>query len=98
MPEYHCSQTFDQRIGQQCEIRQESQAGNLTNMHFTAHSMFRGWLYTQTLGLGYAARMAWNVFRPGSTLPGIRSLSEVESHSHLHLLRESEELTEDGYC
>jgi uncharacterized protein YbcC (UPF0753/DUF2309 family) len=41
--------------------------------------------------------MAWNVFRPGSTLPGIRSLSEVESHSHLHLLRESEELTEDGY-
>jgi uncharacterized protein len=75
----------------------KSKPGNLANMHFTAHSMFRGWLYTQTLGLSYAARMAWNVFRPGSKLPGIRTLSEVESHSHLHLLRESDEPTEDGY-
>ncbi|MGZ5009164.1 MAG: YbcC family protein [Methylobacter sp.] len=75
----------------------KSNAGNLVNMHFTAHSMFRGWLYTQTLGLSYAARMAWNVFRPGSKLPGIRTLSEVDSHSHLHLLRESDEPTEDGY-
>lgn len=71
--------------------------GNLTNMHFTAHSMFRSWLYTQTLGLGYAVRMAWNVFRPGSKLPEVRTLSEVDSHSHLHLLRESDEPTEDGY-
>jgi len=75
----------------------KAKAGNLTNMHFTAHTLWRGWLYTQTLGLGYAARMAWNVFRPGSKLPGIRTLSEVESHSQLHLLRESEEPTEDGY-
>jgi uncharacterized protein YbcC (UPF0753/DUF2309 family) len=67
-------------------------------MHFGAHSMFRGWLYTQTLGLGYAARMAWNVFRPTSQLPGIKALSEVEAaHTHLHLLRESEEPTEDGH-
>lgn len=75
----------------------KSKSGNLTHMHFTAHSMFRGWLYTQTLGLGYAVRMAWNVFRPGSKLPEIRTLSEVESHSQLHLLRESDEPTEDGY-
>jgi hypothetical protein len=75
----------------------KAKSANLANMHFTEHTMWRGWLYTQTLGLGYAARMAWNVFRPGSTLPGIRSLSEVESHSQLHLLRESEEPTEDGY-
>jgi uncharacterized protein YbcC (UPF0753/DUF2309 family) len=79
------------------ESDNKSKTGNLTNMHFTAHSMFRGWLYTQTLGLGYAVRMAWNVFRPGSKLPEIRSLSEVESHSQLHLLRESDEPTEDGY-
>lgn len=77
----------------------EKKAGNgeLTNMHFTAHSMFRGWLYTQTLGIGYAVRMAWNVFRPGSKLPNIRILSEVKSHTQLHLLRESDELTEDGH-
>jgi len=70
---------------------------NLTNMHFTAHSMFRGWFYTQTLGIGYAAKMAWDVFRPGSKLPNIRALSEIESHSQLHLLRESDELTPDGH-
>ena len=69
----------------------------LTHIHFTAHSMFRGWLYTQTVGVGYAVRMAWDVFRPGSKLPNIRALSEVDSHSQLHLLRESEEPTEDGY-
>jgi uncharacterized protein len=67
-------------------------------MHFTAHSIFRGWLYTQTLGLGYAFRMAWNVFRPTSNIPGISTLSEVsEAHTRLHLLRESEEPTEDGH-
>ncbi|WP_333876554.1 YbcC family protein [Methylobacter sp.] len=75
----------------------KAKSGNRAHMHFTAHSMFRGWLYTQTLGIGYAVRMAWNVFRPGSKLPNIRTLSEVESHTHLHLLRESEEPTEDGY-
>ena len=83
--------------GSNAKPDKKAKTGNLTNMHFTAHTMWRGWLYTQTLGLGYAARMAWNVFRPGSKLPGIRTLSEVETHSQLHLLRESEEPTEDGY-
>ena len=71
--------------------------GKLADMHFTSHSMLRGWLYTQTVGVGYAVRMAWDVFRPGSKLPNIRALSEVDSHSQLHLLRESEVPTEDGY-
>ncbi len=73
--------------GSKPKTNNKAKTANLTDMHFTAHSMFRGWLYTQTLGLGYAIRMAWNVFRPGSKLPGIRTLSEVESHSQLHLLR-----------
>ncbi|CAD6878375.1 Hypothetical transmembrane protein coupled to NADH-ubiquinone oxidoreductase chain 5 homolog [Methylomonas albis] len=70
---------------------------SLANMHFGAHSMVRGWLYTQTLGLAYALRLGWSVLRPGGQLPGIQSLSEVDAHGHLHLLRESEELNEDGY-
>jgi len=65
--------------------------------HFTAHTLFRGWLYTQTLGLGFAARMAWDVFRPGTKLPNIRALSEIDAHSQLHLLRESEQPDEDGH-
>ena len=69
----------------------------LSKLHFNAHSLWRGWLYTQTLGLSYAIRMAWNVFRPTSQLPGIKTLSEVDAHGHLHLLRESDEPTEDGH-
>jgi uncharacterized protein YbcC (UPF0753/DUF2309 family) len=65
--------------------------------HLRSNSLFRGWLYTQTLGLGYALRLAWQVFRPSAELPRIAMLSEVEAHTELHLLRESEQLTEDGY-
>ncbi|BBL57959.1 YbcC family protein [Methylomonas koyamae] len=71
--------------------------GKLSSLHFTAHSMLRGWLFTQTLGLGYAARLAWNVFRPGAGLLNIEQLSEVKAHSHLHLLRETDEPTPEGY-
>ncbi len=70
---------------------------HIKHMHFSAHSMLRGWFFTQTLGIGYAARMAWDVFRPGSKVPKIRALSEVESHSQLHLLRESDEPTPEGH-
>ncbi len=69
----------------------------LATMHFGAHSMFRGWLYTQTLGLAYSLRLGWSVLRPGGQLPGIQSLSEVEAHGKLHLLRESDEPNEEGY-
>ncbi|WP_150048382.1 YbcC family protein [Methylomonas rhizoryzae] len=69
----------------------------MADMHFSAHSLARGWLYTQTLGLAYAARMAWNVFKPATQLPGIPKLSEVGAHGRLHLLRESDETNEQGY-
>jgi uncharacterized protein len=69
----------------------------VAHLHFRSHSVLRGWLYTQTLGIGYAARMAWDVFRPGSKLPKLKMLSEVDSHTTLHLLRNSDTLTEDGY-
>jgi uncharacterized protein YbcC (UPF0753/DUF2309 family) len=48
-------------------------------------------------GIGYAIRLAWNVFSPTSSVPKIKTLSEVEAHSKLHLLRESDQPTEDGY-
>lgn len=70
---------------------------SLSTLHFGAHSMFRGWLYTQTLGLAYSLRLGWSVLRPGGQLPGIQSSSEIEAQGKLHLLRESEEPNEDGY-
>ncbi|MCQ8106279.1 DUF2309 domain-containing protein [Methylomonas sp. SURF-2] len=69
----------------------------LGKMHFSAHSLARGWVYTQTLGLVYAARLAWSVFKPAKKLPGIRTLSEVEAHGHLHLLRENDAPNAEGY-
>jgi uncharacterized protein YbcC (UPF0753/DUF2309 family) len=70
---------------------------DVANLHFTAHSMFRGWLFTQTLGLGYAIRLAWNVFSPTASMAKIQQLSEIKPHSKLHLLRESDTPTKDGY-
>ncbi len=75
----------------------DSKADDISHMHFKSHSFLRGWLYTQTLGIGYAARMVWDVFRPGSKLPKLKSLSEIEAHSQLHLLRENDTPTKDGY-
>ncbi|MEC4750475.1 DUF2309 domain-containing protein [Methylomicrobium sp. Wu6] len=69
---------------------------HMNDLHVKSHSLFRGWLYTQTLGIGYAIRLAWNVFRPDGQLPNIKKLSEVKAHTHLHLLRESDTPTEDG--
>ncbi|GAB6142087.1 hypothetical protein JCM14076_28160 [Methylosoma difficile] len=68
----------------------------LSDLHIKPHSLFRGWLYTQLLGFSYAGRMLWDVFRPGTQLVKIQKLSEVSAHTHLHLLRESDEPTEDG--
>jgi len=82
--------------GQQLKEKKDPQQ-DIAHMHFSAHSLARGWLYTQTLGLAYAARMAWSVFKPATKLPGIPTLSEVSGHGQLHLLRESEDANEDGY-
>ncbi|MGY6277509.1 YbcC family protein [Methylomonas sp. MgM2] len=70
---------------------------DISKMHFSAHSLGRGWIYTQTLGLAYAVRLALDVFRPVTKLPRIRRLSELEVHSHLHLMRETDAPNEDGY-
>jgi uncharacterized protein YbcC (UPF0753/DUF2309 family) len=75
----------------------ESKSGAIAHLHFKSHSVFRGWLYTQTLGLAYAFRMAWDVFRPGSKLPKLKMLSEIDSHTQLHLLRENDTPNQDGY-
>lgn len=81
----------------QAKPEEDSKVDAIAHLHFKSHSVLRGWLYTQTLGIGYAARMAWDVFRPGSKLLKISSLSEIDSHTQLHLLRENDTPTEDGY-
>jgi uncharacterized protein YbcC (UPF0753/DUF2309 family) len=69
---------------------------SFSKLHFRPASLWKGWALTPTAGLAYAARLAFDVFRPGKMLPGIRRLGEVEAHTHLHLLRESDKPTADG--
>lgn len=83
--------------GLQPKPESDPKGDSISHLHFKSHSVLRGWLYTQTLGIGYAARMAWDVFRPGSKLPKLKMLSEIDSHTQLHLLRENDIPTEDGY-
>ncbi len=78
------------------ETEKNNVTGGFSNLHIKPHSLFKGWLFTQILGMGYAARMIWDVFRPSSQLLKIEKLSEVEAHTHLHLLRESDEPNNDG--
>ncbi len=58
--------------------------------------LMRNWLFTQTLGLGYAAKLAWDVFRPGATMVKIKKLAEVDNPTRLHLLRVTNEPNDQG--
>ena len=80
----------------QPETEKNTVTEGFSDLHIKPHSLFRGWLFTQILGLSYAAKMLWDVFRPGSQLLKIQKLSEVEAHTHLHLLRDNDEPTEEG--
>lgn len=68
-----------------------SAVDDLSNLHVKSHSLLHSWLFTQILGISYALRMAWAVFKPSSTLLKIEKLSAVDAHTQLHLLRESDE-------
>ena len=59
-------------------------------------SMFSRWLFTHTLGIGYASKLAFEVFRPGARLVRIQKLGETEQKTRLHLFRESNTTTHDG--
>lgn len=81
-------------------LQPETDKNNLTedlsNLHIQSHSLWRDWLYAQLLGFGYAARMIWDVFRPGAKLLNMQQLSEIDAHTQLHLLRESDVPNENG--
>ena len=66
------------------------------HLPFGSRSLMKGWLFTQTAGLGYAVRLAFDTFRPGSNLLKLRQLSEVDVRTRLHLLRESDEPDAEG--
>jgi uncharacterized protein YbcC (UPF0753/DUF2309 family) len=68
-----------------------------TQRAFAPSHPLKNWLTTQTLGLGYAARLAIEVFRPGTKTPSLAKLSQANHRTQLHLLRSEENThTPDG--
>lgn len=63
---------------------------------FRAGKPLKGWLTTQTMGLAYAARMALDVFTPGTFSPAPLRKKRTEEETRLHILRETDMRTEDG--
>ena len=68
-------------------------------LHLTpaSNTLFRGWIVSQTLGLGAAIRLFINVFRPTLAPPTEKALSKVEAHTKLHLFRQSDTPTPEGF-
>jgi uncharacterized protein len=56
-----------------------------TDPHFTkySHSLFRGWLITQTLGFWSALRLFINVFKPSMSPATASSFKHMDKHSKL---------------
>lgn len=62
------------------------------------HTMFRGWLITQVMGLMAAARLALAVFRPTMTQATASSLSKVNENVRMKIQRETgDQKSPDGY-
>lgn len=62
----------------------------------TSHTLLRGMLISQTLGLASALRLAFSIFRPTMGPLSSSSLLRVDREAELQIERSSDEL-EDGY-
>lgn len=78
----------------------EEEANNTRtkDLHLTkhSHSLFQGWLITQTLGLYSALRLFFNIFRPSGTPATTSSFKHMEKTSKLTIECSNPPLVEDG--
>jgi uncharacterized protein YbcC (UPF0753/DUF2309 family) len=56
-----------------------------TDLHFTkhTHSLFRGWLISQTLGFSAAFKLMWNIFRPTMSPATATSFKHMDKNASL---------------
>jgi uncharacterized protein YbcC (UPF0753/DUF2309 family) len=56
-----------------------------TDLHFTkqTHSLFRGWLISQTLGFWAAFKLLWNIFRPTMSPATATSFKHMDKNASL---------------
>lgn len=84
-------------IHEQPSVPKRSFFRSLLHLDTSPNTLFRGWLLTQTLGLFTSLRLALQVFRPGIRLLAERGMTRIDRPTRLHLLRESDEQTDDGF-
>lgn len=66
------------------------------HFHKNAHSLFRGWLITQTLGLWSAVRLFFNIFRPSAGPATAVSFQHMDKLSKLTIETHHPEQKENG--
>lgn len=66
------------------------------NRAYEPSSFWKNWIFTHTAGLGYAFRLALDVFKPSIEPPSVAKLSRHPSESRLHLFREIDESAPEG--
>lgn len=71
---------------------------NESDAHFTksTHSLFKGWLISQTLGFWSAIRLMFNIFRPSISPATSYSFSHMDSFSALTIENRSPNHVKDG--
>lgn len=71
---------------------------NDSDVHFTknSHSLFRGWLITQTLGFWSAIKLMFNIFKPRLSPASSHSFSHMGENSNLTVENRSKAHTEHG--
>lgn len=69
-----------------------------TDLHFTkhSHSLFRGWMITQTLGFWAALRLFINIFKPSMGPATASSFKHMDKYSRLTIENKNPEEKENG--
>jgi uncharacterized protein len=75
-----------------------TQRKNDADAHFrkTTHSLFRGWLITQTLGFWSAIRLMFNIFKPSFSPAFSSSFGHMHEHSTITVENRSPDHKVDG--
>lgn len=68
-------------------------ADNKKDLHFTkqTHSLFRGWLISQTLGFWSALKLFFNIFKPTMGPATASSFKHMNKQAHLSVINQNQE-------
>jgi uncharacterized protein YbcC (UPF0753/DUF2309 family) len=79
------------------DSRRDAKSLRLREVHDDSHTLVRGFVLSQTLGLWAAVRLALSIFRPSLNPLATSSLAKVDSQSTLAIHRSSDQRDEEGF-